>query len=251
MAPRRRYIPSMLSILVFQYDDNVPPGYLGEELAAAGCVVDIVRCDRGDPVPDELTWDGIVSLGGPMGAYDEADHPYLAEVKQYLRRAVDGGVPTLGLCLGCQLLADALGGSAFLAPSAEVAFTAPDLTDAGRTDPVVAHLDNRSLVFHQDTWALPPGATLLATTDRYPQAFRLGSAIGVQPHPEVTPEILAAWTHRPSARRVAENAGSDLNAILAEYAAAADTTRAMARNLFGAWIDEVAATAATAEPPTS
>lgn len=241
----------MVSILIFQYDENVPPGYLGEELAGAGWDVDIVRCDRGDPVPDRLAWNGVVSLGGPMGAYDEADHPYLPAVKRYLRRATEAGVPTLGLCLGCQLLADALGGSAFLAPSAEVAFTAPDLTDDGRTDPVVSHLNDRSLVFHQDTWTLPPGATLLATTDRYPQAFRLGSAIGIQPHPEVTPEILTAWTERPSVRRIAENAGSDLSEIVGAYEAAAGTTRAMARKFFAAWLDEVAAASPAHDSSTS
>ena len=67
------------------------------------------------------------------------------------------------------------------------------LTARGREDPVIGEMDGPVLVWHEDTWELPPGAELLAASDRHPQAFRLGTALGMQPHPEVGPEILAGW----------------------------------------------------------
>jgi GMP synthase (glutamine-hydrolysing) len=104
-------------------------------------------------------------------------------------------------------------------------------------DPVIAVLESPLASWHHDSWDLPPGGTLLAVSDRYPQAFRAGSAIGVQFHPEVTPDILGGWIGRSgdSLREV----GMDPAVFLEALRASRDVLRRRADMLFGAWISEV------------
>ena len=174
-----------------------------------------------------------------MGAYEDEAYPWLAPEKRLLAEAVTAGTPTLGICLGCQILAAALGGRAYPGNGREVGVVRLDLTAEGRADPVVRHLDGPVAVSHADTWDLPPGATLLAASGRYRQAFRRGSALGLQPHPEVSPEPFARWT-RPNRRRSWRADGIDPEAAIAAVRAHAVGQRAMAARLFGAWVAEVA-----------
>lgn len=233
----------MVRILVLQNDANVPPGYLETACAGAGVDLEVVALWDGAPVPDPLGWDGVVSMGGHMGAYEEAAFPFLADEKRCLSAAAEAGVPTLGLCLGSQLLADALGGEAYLSDAPEVDILSVELTPAGRSDPVVGSLDWPVLVFHQDTWRPPPGATLLAATGRYPQAFRQGSAIGIQPHPEATPDVLDEWLSHDSARSVPRRAGTDPVKLAQVYRSSESALAAGAARFFGAWLAEVEARA--------
>ena len=94
-------------------------------------------------------------------------------------------------------------------------------------------------MWHRDTWNLPPGARLLAESDRFPHAFRLGTAVGIQAHPEATAEILAGWM---SAGGVDElrGVGVDPDGLLEAVAANETEQRVMAAGLFGAWLEEVA-----------
>lgn len=222
-----------MRIVVIQHSEIAPAGLLADHLPAG---VSIVRLDRGDPLPNPLDYDGIVVLGGIMGAYDTDEYPFLVEEKELLRRAVDADVLVLGICLGCQLLADALGGRAYLAPRLELRFGPCDLTAAGAGDPVARHLAAPVLSFHQDTWDPPPGAVLLATSPDYPQAFRLGSAIGVQPHPEVTPEIVAGWIGAFDEQRLAA-VDADPATVLAAMAEDRQASADTAAGLFGAWLN--------------
>ncbi len=183
----------MKPVALLRHGPTIGPGYLGEVLADRGIPAVTVALYSGAPLPDPEDVSAVVSLGGLMGAYEEDRYPYLTAEKAYLRGAVGAGLPVLGICLGCQLLAATLGGRAFRAASAEVAVASIELTAAGRADPVTIHLDGPVLVWHQDTWEPPSGAVVLARTDGYPQAFRLGSALGLQPHPEASPEITAEW----------------------------------------------------------
>ena len=140
-------------------------------------------------IGEGTAWAGIVSLGGLMGAYEDERYPWLRAEKRLLADAVSADVPVLGLCLGCQMLADALGGRAYRAPTPELGMLEVDLTDAGRVDPVLRHLDVPVPVWHSDTWELPPGGELLASTPAHPHAFRLGSGVG-------DPSARAPW-HNP------------------------------------------------------
>lgn len=176
-------------------------------------------------------------LGGEMGAYDEDRHPYLGAEKDLVRRAVAADIPVLGICLGCQLVADALGGAAYRAAEMEARFGPCDLSPEGAADDVVRYLAEPTLSLHRDTWDPPPGSTVLATTDRFRQAFRFGSALGIQPHPEVTPDVVEEWLDAASRDRITAT-GTDPDDLLAAVRAGADTADATAAALFGAWIDQ-------------
>jgi GMP synthase (glutamine-hydrolysing) len=175
-----------------------------------------------------------------MGAYEEDAYPFLVEEKRFLATCTDMGVPVIGICLGCQLLADALGGRAYLADSPEVVFAPVEPTADGMDDPIVAALAGRPVIrFHRDTFDLPPRATLLATGGGFNHAFRVGRSIGIQPHPEVTPELLGCWLADGEARQLAIDAGTDPDELVEIFAGAEAEVRETAAAVFDAWIDGI------------
>jgi GMP synthase (glutamine-hydrolysing) len=188
MAPR---------LLVVQHEPSSPPGLLAG--AAAATAVELVVVEApGEPVPVTLEGaDGLVVLGGVMDADETDDYPHLARTKELLADAAARSAPALGICLGAQLAAAALGGRAYPGPAGEeIGWSKVELTDAGRADPVVGDLREPVELFewHHDTFDPPPGAILLAGGAVYPsQAFRLGSVVAVQFHPEVDGPLLAGW----------------------------------------------------------
>jgi len=229
-------------VAVLRNEDGTPAGYLGDALNRRGVAWYTVRLDMGDPLPAVSDVSGVAILGGAMGAYDEDEFPYLAFEKQFVADCTDAGVPVLGICLGCQVLADALGGRAYLADAGEVVFAPIEPNDEGRADPVVAAMDGAPVIrFHRDTFDVPPGAVVLATGGGFVQAFRIGSSIGIQPHPEVTPTLLSEWLGSGSGRRFAVESGTDPDALAGAFSAAEAEVAAMAASVFDAWIDEVTA----------
>ena len=225
-----------MKLTILRNDAQVPAGHIERVARDRALDVDLVRLDAGDDVPSVDSVDAVVVLGGEMGAYDVDRFPYLAAEKQFLVDAVDAGVPVLGVCLGCQLLADALGGRAYPGERPEVHFGPLDPVSP---DPVVdALIDGPTLSMHQDTWDPPDGATVLARTDRYPQAFRYGSSLGIQPHPEVDSAIVKSWLTHGAGVAVAVRAGADPEAVMDDFTARDDEVAAVADRFFGAWIDE-------------
>ena len=170
-----------------------------------------------------------------MGAYEEDTYPFLSAEKQFLAELVREGVPVLGICLGCQLLADALGGRAYQSPAPEAGLLSMTMTDAGRDDPVIRVVPDRVLVSHGDTFDLPPGAELLAHTDQYRHAFRLGSALAVQFHPEAGPAMVEGWLRLSGGRNIAK-AGVDPEALVAEMRAGEDLMKEQALRFFATWL---------------
>jgi GMP synthase-like glutamine amidotransferase len=188
------------SVLVVQPDESDPPARLGDWLRATGAQVDVRRAWVAADLPDSLDGaDALIVLGGDMGAMDDAAHPWLADVRALLRDAVTRQLPTLGVCLGAQLLAAANGGRVERNPlGPEYGAQLIAKRAAAATDPLFAPLPITPDVvqWHVDAiTALPPGALQLASSPGCDvQAFRLGRlAWGVQFHIETTPQIVRDW----------------------------------------------------------
>jgi GMP synthase-like glutamine amidotransferase len=187
-------------LLVLQLDDSDPPARLADWLTDAGLELDVRALDAGEPVPADLDgYDGLLVLGGPMGAFDDETVPYLPGVRTLLRRAVTEQVPTLGVCLGHQLLAGANGGMVRrCADGPEIGAQLIAKRTAAAHDPLFADLPITPdvLQWHYDeVTVLPPGAVQLASSPASEhQAFRLGRvAWGIQFHIETTPDIVRQW----------------------------------------------------------
>ena len=231
----------MKTVVVLQNEADAPAAYLGEALDRRGIEWTVVRLDLGETPPNPESVSAVAALGGAMGAYDERTYPFLVDEKRFLATCTKIGTPVLGICLGCQLLADALGGRAYRADSAEVVFAPVEPTSDGIGDPIVAALAGRRVIrFHQDTFDLPPGATLLATGGGFNHAFRRGTAVGIQPHPEVTAALLREWLADGDARQLAIDSGTDPDRLVEAFAAAEAEVVETAAAVFDAWIDEIA-----------
>ncbi|MEN8112852.1 MAG: type 1 glutamine amidotransferase [Actinomycetota bacterium] len=230
----------MKPVIVLQNEPEAPAGYLGDALDRGAVPWFVVRMYAGESPPEVDVISGAVSLGGAMGAYEEEKYPFLVDQKRFLAECTAVGVPVLGICLGCQLLADALGGRAYLADEREVLLAPVEATSEGAGDPVIAALAGRPVIrFHKDTFDVPPGTEVLATGGGFPQAFRFGSALGIQPHPEVTPALLSGWLAHGSGREAAIAAGTDPDALVAELTAAEEEVATTAAAVFDAWLDEL------------
>lgn len=228
----------MADVMVIWNAEESPPGRLVDALKADELPWRDVRPDLGEELPGLDRVRGMVVLGGPMGAYEEAKHPWLRPEKDLIRAAVDAELPVLGICLGAQLIADSLGGRAYRAPRAEVGLIELTFTPAGRNDPVVGSLPSPVLAFHQDTFDLPPDATLLAHSDRFPHAFRHGSAVGLQFHPETPIEVAARWAADASGTLLKE-AGTEVDAFVDDLVRAAEVLDEAAVGLFHRWLAEL------------
>jgi GMP synthase-like glutamine amidotransferase len=195
----------VIRLLVIQPDADDPPGPLGDWLTAAGAEFDLVA-PPADAVPAGLDgYAGVVVLGGGMGANDDFDHPWLADVRRLLSAAVSRELPVLGICLGGQLLAVAAGGRVVVGEDGpEVGPHLVAKRDLGWTDPLFAEVPLMPdvLHFHSDMIdRLPPNAVLLASASRYPnQAFRIGRcAYGLQFHIETTTDVVLEWARESPA----------------------------------------------------
>ena len=147
-----------------------------------------------ESAPPDGELDAIVLYGGATNVVDAEHERWLRDELAWLRERLDAGVPVLGLCLGAQLLATALGGTV-TRTNPEIGWTAVELTDAGRQDPVIGALPSRfeACQWHSWQFSLPGGAELLATSRAGVQAFGHGASRGVQFHPEVDAATLGRW----------------------------------------------------------
>lgn len=184
--------------LLVQHVAHEGPGSIAQALSDSGAEQQIVRVDRGEPVPPPAVLRdvaGLVVMGGPMGVHDDID--WLADERALLRAAVEDALPVLGVCLGAQQLAAALGASVTRGPAPEEGMGEVHLTKEAISDPVLgpAPTPLPCVHWHSDTFELPDRAVRLAGNAAYEnQAFRIGDrAYGLQFHVEVTASLVAHW----------------------------------------------------------
>lgn len=214
----------MSTCLVVQHVEPEGPYAIGDALGDAGVAVDLRRVFAGDPLPPDLAdLDGIVVMGGPMSAVDDRGFPTRRAELDLLADALRRRVPTLGVCLGAQLLALAGGGTVYGGPDGpEIGWGPVQLTGKAGDDPLLVGLPDRLTVlhWHGDTYDTPPDCVPLVTNARYrDQAFRAGTrAWGFQFHLEIDEAAVAAFLDAFGADAGA--AGTTPESIRAESAAA-------------------------------
>jgi len=234
----------MRKMLVFQHVPSAPLGTLDGQLREAGFRIRYVNFSRlVEVVPDVSRYHGLIILGGPMSANELNRYPHLDAEKDAIRHAVDDEIPVLGICLGAQLIAAALGARVRKNPAKEIGWFEVVPTDAGHQDPLFSKFGGPEMIFHWhgDTFALPQGAHHLARSEACPnQAFRFGdSAYGLQFHLEVDAVLIERWLRTPVHLREITALGNTVDPEQIRT----DTSRYMARStelsgaVFGEFID--------------
>ena len=200
-----------MRVLVLEHCAQEPAGTYCDVLREQRIPVDALALHRDGAVPDWRPYDGILAMGGPMGACDDAAHRWLAPEKRLIREAVAGGRAFLGVCLGAQLLAASFGARVWTGPQPEIGVTTVQRTLDGETDPLFAAAGEELhvLQWHADTFDLPRGATRLWTAARYAnQAYRVGPlAYGLQFHLEAPADLVRDWGTVPDYRSAVERVG--------------------------------------------
>lgn len=232
----------MKKVLVVQHDPRDVAGRLGTVLTARGIAQEVLSPHAGDALPTTLEGvSGLVVLGGPMSVHRHEEWPFLADEMRLLRQAVAEETPVLGICLGAQLLAAALGAAVRRNDSPEIGWHPLTLLPGAAADPLFAGLPETFSVFqwHNDTFALPAGAVQLASSARCAQqGFRYGdSAWGLQFHLETDGPKLASLT--AAFARSLQTAGVDGARLLQEAEAFLPEASAIADLVFGRWADRL------------
>ncbi len=234
----------MRKLLVFQHSAREPLGILDPLLRGSGFRVRYVNFAREPEVrPDLDRYSGLIVLGGPMNV-DQADqYPHLRTEIAAIRDALDRDMPVLGICLGAQLLAAALGADVRRNPVREIGWYRIHPSAAAQSDRLCRHFDGSQHVFqwHAYTFDLPPGAVHLASTPTCAnQAFRFGErAYGLQFHLEADERLIQRWLHVPEYRAEIEAAGPEhhLERILRDTHGHGESARGLSERVFREFIE--------------
>ena len=223
-----------MRVLAFRHSPSDGLGLIGDVMKAHGIAWEYVdlyqELERETPLPDA---DALIVLGGSMSAND--DLRFIHREIMYVREALEQGKPVLGICLGAQLIAKALGASVYSNATKEIGWVEVAFNDAVRNDPLFHDLDSEVIFqWHGETFDLPAGVELLASSAacRH-QAFRLLDRIyGLQFHLEVTPDMILQWCREDEACGPASEAAEpiDPNTHFAR-------TKSLAQTVFGRWCD--------------
>jgi GMP synthase (glutamine-hydrolysing) len=199
----------------------VPPGHIRTALREAGVEHVVFEAWRDGDWPSADGISALIVLGGTMNVDQLDDYPFLARSRDLMAATLDMGLPTLGVCLGSQMMARVLGADVYRAEPRNAAFSPLELTSAGGSDPIAQPFAGSQSVlqFHEDTFQLPRDATLLATSGAsgLHQAFRYGeNAYGVQFHFEVDQTIVRGWIDDIGADALQEEWGISADEIMAQ-----------------------------------
>ena len=185
-------------ILSIQNIDFETLGTLRELIRSDGYQIENIEAQNEAVPTNAKRYAAIIILGGPMAVYDNVG--YLKSEQQLIRHALKQEIPVLGICLGSQLIAQAIGGNVYKGGKKEIGWSNVMLNHAGYNG-LFKGINTKSIkVFqwHGDTYDLPPKATIMASSKLYPQAFRFGSVFGIQFHMEVNAEMIRRWAEEYS-----------------------------------------------------
>ena len=246
-----------MTILILQHCPVTPVGLLGETLQARGATLDIRMPHHGAPLPETTDgFDGLVVLGGPMHAGDDAGYPAFPPMLNLIRAFHEQAKPVLGICLGAQLISRAFGGRVWPFGGLEIGYLPVRMTPAGRRDPLLKGLplEGRIMQLHEDSFDLPAGAARLMTNGSCAnQAIRVGrTTYGFQFHLEVTRQDAVnfprdCWASME--RHYGELAEVVADDVVRSVAAHFEEGAAFCRTVTGRWLDLVAERRAWAEKP--
>jgi GMP synthase (glutamine-hydrolysing) len=230
-----------VKVLALVYQEDCPPGTFGDVVAERGHELDVrsFAPGAGDPPPDDAAgrYDAVMTFGGSMQVDQDDRHPWLSDARALVRDLIDREVPTLGVCLGAQLMAQTAGGQIGPAAVPEVGWHPVELTADGVCDAVLGGAPRRFAAYqgHSYGFALPPGATSLAHGNGDAlQAFRIGDAAwGIQFHPEVTWDLVDGWI----AEHARDGDIDDEAALREQTSANLPRWTAFGRSLCGRFVD--------------
>jgi len=224
--------PPNKTILVIENEAGGRPAQLRDAADDAGLDLDVRSVAGGDPIPTDIEdVAGLAVLGATYDVRDAPERPHLYRVMGLIRQAAERDRPALGICLGGQLAAEALGGRVERAGGGpEIGWVPVRATDEGRSDPVASVLaePTRLFLWHHDVFIPPRGAIRVLTADRHPdQGFRMGSVWGIQSHPEVDAGLLREWCESPDGSSDLKAAGLEEEDLLHDASELARRARAV------------------------
>ena len=228
------------TLVAIRHIDFEDLGSFAEPLTKAGYAIRYLTPDA-DLHPAEQA-DLLVVLGGPMGVYEQDRYPWIAQELVLIRQRLDAGKPTLGICFGAQLMAAALGARVYAGSAGkEIGFYPLTLSADGQDSPLhhLAEGDSQMFHWHGDTFDLPQGARLLASSERYPnQAFAVDRhGLGLQCHPELQPGRIGEWLTGHAAELRA--AGIDPESLRANAEQYGPEMSRRGQQALAAWLDEL------------
>lgn len=186
-----------MNVLIIKHVENEGPGLIEYVLNETKIPYEILNLEVTSYLPKIDHFTHLILLGGPMNVYEEERYPFLKKEDLLIKEAIQRGRVILGICLGAQLIAKALGARAYKAPVKEIGWFDVELTEEGSRSTLFSHLPKNFPVFqwHEDTFELPRGAKLLATSSLIPyQAFNYGREVyALQFHLEVTENMVKEW----------------------------------------------------------
>lgn len=236
-------------VLIIQHSEDVRPAYVTTFFTEHHIRFEILlicdpRVQATLPALDTNDYSAIVSLGGPQATYEEEEFPYLKWEKAFLLHQISLERPILGICLGAQLIAVAIGGRGHLGKFGyEIGYVDFRLTDEGKSDPVLSNVfaeqDHRPLLImhHRDSFDLPVAkvSVLAYSSVGYIAVFRVGSAFCVQFHPEASFKEFQEWIEHTRATEPELYEGQDIDGILAQAEAVEERAEQSRRLFFESW----------------
>ncbi len=212
-----------MNILIIKNAGHEGPGTIEDYIRIINVQYHIVDLSKGESLPEPQGFSHIIIMGGPMAVYEMERYPFLKQEALFIRKAIDSRKYMLGICLGAQMIAHALGARVYQGTEKEIGWYSVRLTEEGGKDAVISELATdgcNAIVFqwHGDTFELPVGAVRLAASDLYPnQAFKYSDRIyALQFHIEVTPGILRDWFSNENGICI-KGVSSDTDSIFVQY----------------------------------